>query len=166
MQELLTICIDILITQCKTEIGLLFLHIPHIKILTLGSAIKQDVLPICTSQSSNPTGRFRMLSRIGPCKLFNSLSYYMYAKQLQAMQETINTARENKDMACLNFALSWFYHFHKAHPQDCPEVISSRMERESLQFLKAKAKEAGMHHLQSMAHLSEAKQLLVGVRFH
>ena len=79
------------------------------------------------------------------------------------MQETINTARENKDMACLNFSLSWFYHFHKAHPQDCPEVISSRMERESLQFLKAKAKEAGMHHLQSMAHLSEAKQLLVGV---
>ncbi|KAF8476143.1 anaphase-promoting complex subunit 5-domain-containing protein [Kalaharituber pfeilii] len=85
-----------------------------------------------------------------------------YRESVLAMQETINTARENKDMACLNFSLSWFYHFHKAHPQDCPEVISSRMERESLQFLKAKAKEAGMHHLQSMAHLSEAKQLLVG----
>lgn len=81
----------------------------------------------------------------------------------QAMQETINTARENRDMACLNFSLSWFYHFHKAHPQDCPELISSRMERESLLFLKVKAKEAGMHHLQSMAHLSEAKQILVGV---
>lgn len=78
------------------------------------------------------------------------------------MQETINTARENKDMACLNFSLSWLYHFHKAHPQDCPDVIPSRMERESLQFLKAKAKEGGMHHLQSMAHLSEAKQILVG----
>ncbi|KAF3917308.1 hypothetical protein AA313_de0209030 [Arthrobotrys entomopaga] len=77
-----------------------------------------------------------------------------------AMQETVNTARENKDLACLNFALSWLYHFHKAHPQDCPEVISTRMERESLTFLKVKAKESGMYHLQSMAHLSEAKQAL------
>lgn len=85
-----------------------------------------------------------------------------YRESILAMQETINTARENKDMACLNFSLSWLYHFHKAHPQDCPDVISSRMERESLQFLKAKAKEGGMHHLQSMAHLSEAKQILVG----
>ena len=79
------------------------------------------------------------------------------------MQETINTARENKDMSCLNFALSWLYHFHKAHPQDCPEVIASRMERDSLQYLKVKAKESGMFHLQSMAHLSEAKQALSGV---
>lgn len=79
------------------------------------------------------------------------------------MQETINTARENKDMSCLNFALSWLYHFHKAHPQDCPEIIASRMERESLQFLKIKAKESSMFHLQSMAHLSEAKQALSGV---
>ncbi|KAL7267537.1 APC5 protein [Rhizina undulata] len=85
-----------------------------------------------------------------------------YRESIVAMQETINTARENKDMACLNFSLSWLYHFHKAHPQDCPEVVSSRMERESLQFLKNKAREAGMHHLQSMAHLSEAKQILVG----
>lgn len=163
MRGLLTICIGTSITQCKTEIGLSFSHIPYIKILIL---VKQNILPICTSQPSDSTGRFWVLSGIGSCRPFNSLLYYMYAKRLQAMQETINTARENKDMACLNFALSWFYHFHKAHPQDCPEVISSRMERESLQFLKAKAKEAGMHHLQSMAHLSEAKQLLVGVRFH
>lgn len=76
------------------------------------------------------------------------------------MQETVNTARENKDIACLNFALSWLYHFHKLHPADCPSTISARMERESLSFLKVKAKEAGMHHLQSMAHLSEAKQAL------
>ncbi|KAF3284434.1 anaphase promoting complex subunit 5 [Orbilia oligospora] len=83
-------------------------------------------------------------------------------ESILAMQETVNTARENKDVACLNFALSWLYHFHKAHPQDCPDVISARMERESLSFLKVKAKESGMHHLQSMAHLSEAKQALAG----
>ncbi|KAF3912649.1 hypothetical protein ABW21_db0201453 [Orbilia brochopaga] len=81
-------------------------------------------------------------------------------ESILAMQETVNTARENKDVACLNFALSWLYHFHKAHPQDCPDLIASRMERESLNFLKVKAKESGMHHLQSMAHLSEAKQSL------
>lgn len=77
------------------------------------------------------------------------------------MRETIKIARDNKDTACLNFSLSWLYHFHKAHPNDCPEVISSRMEWDSLHFLKAKAKEGGMHHLQSMAHLSEAKQILL-----
>lgn len=83
-----------------------------------------------------------------------------HRESVLAMQETINTARENRDMACLNFALSWLYHFHRAHPQDCPEVIASRMERESLQFLKAKAKEWGMDHLLSMAYLSETKQIL------
>lgn len=84
-----------------------------------------------------------------------------HRESVLAMQETINTARENKDMACLNFALSWLYHFHRAHPQDCPDVIASRMERESLQFLKAKAKEWGMDHLLSMAYLSEARQMLL-----
>jgi len=85
-----------------------------------------------------------------------------HRESVLAMQETINTARENKDMACLNFALSWLYHFHRAHPQDCPDVIASRMERESLQFLKAKAKEWGMDHLLSMAYLSETRQILLG----
>ena len=33
-----------------------------------------------------------------------------------AMLETVSTARENKDLACLNFALNWLYHFGKAHP--------------------------------------------------
>jgi anaphase-promoting complex subunit 5 len=84
-----------------------------------------------------------------------------HRESVLAMQETINTARENKDMACLNFALSWLYHFHRAHPQDCPDVIASRMERESLQFLKAKAKEWGMDHLLSMAYLSETRQALL-----
>ncbi|KAI5777394.1 anaphase-promoting complex subunit 5-domain-containing protein [Geopyxis carbonaria] len=83
-----------------------------------------------------------------------------YRESILAMQETINTARENRDMACLNFSLSWLYHFYKSHPGDCPDILASRMERDSLQFLKAKAKEGGMHHLQSMAHLSEAKQIL------
>lgn len=84
-----------------------------------------------------------------------------HRESVLAMQETINTARENKDMACLNFALSWLYHFHRAHPQDCPDVIAARMERESLQFLKAKAKEWGMDHLLSMAYLSETRHILL-----
>lgn len=86
-----------------------------------------------------------------------------YKEAVTAMQETVNTARENKDMSCLTFALSWFYHFHKAHPQECPAVIAERMERDSLQFLKVKAKESGMFHLLAMAHLSEVKQTLSNV---
>lgn len=84
-----------------------------------------------------------------------------HRESVLAMQETINAARETKDMACLNFALSWLYHFHRAHPQDCPEVIAARMERESLSLLKLKAKEWGMDHLLSMAYLSETRQILL-----
>ena len=69
------------------------------------------------------------------------------------MQETINTAREKQGQSLPESPPFFFFHFHKSHPHDCPEVISSRMERESLQFLKAKA---GMHHLQSMAHCEKA----------
>jgi anaphase-promoting complex subunit 5 len=61
------------------------------------------------------------------------------------MQETISTARENKDMDCLNFSLSWLYHFGKAHPGEMGEVGKSGIlgtEKEGLAFLKAKAKEA------------------------
>src|SRR6202022_4873318 len=40
-----------------------------------------------------------------------------YQEAVTAMQETVSVARENKDMGCLNFSLSWLYHFSKAHPK-------------------------------------------------
>lgn len=83
-----------------------------------------------------------------------------YRESILAMQEAINTARENRDIACLTFALSWLFHFQRAHPQDCPDIIAARMERESLYFLRAMAKEWTMDHLLSMVYLSEARQIL------
>jgi anaphase-promoting complex subunit 5 len=77
-----------------------------------------------------------------------------------AMLETVTTARENKDLACLNFALNWLYHFNKAHPNiinsaDSPSMLGG--EREGIQFIRLKARESGMWTLWSSSLLSEAK---------
>ena len=83
-----------------------------------------------------------------------------FDEAVAAMLETVSTARENKDMACLNFALNWLYHFGKAHPKVVNGTESTNMigvEREGLAFLRAKAKETGMWTLWSSSLLSEAK---------
>lgn len=77
-----------------------------------------------------------------------------------AMLETVTTARENKDMACLNFALNWLFHFNKAHPNiinaaDSPNMLGA--EREGLEFIRLRAKESGMWTLWCSSLLSEAK---------
>lgn len=89
-----------------------------------------------------------------------------YSEAITAMQETISTARENKDMGCLNFSLSWLYHFGKAHPEEMGETDKNGVlgtEKEGLAFLKAKAKEAGMWSLLSTSLLSEARLALTNV---
>ena len=76
------------------------------------------------------------------------------------MKEAISTARDNKDMACLNFCMSWLYHFGKAYPSEMKEIQKSGMlgsELEGLSFLKAKAKESEMWNLLSTSLISEAK---------
>lgn len=91
-----------------------------------------------------------------------------HGEAIAAMQETISSARENKDVACLNFSLSWLYHLTKTHPEATSEVGKGGMlgtEREGLAFLKAKAKDSGMWSLLSTSLLSEAKLGLVNVRF-
>lgn len=83
-----------------------------------------------------------------------------HSEALTAMQETISTARENNDMGCLNYSLSWLYHFGKAHPEEMDDVQKRGVlgtEKETLAFLKAKAKEASMWGLLSTSLLSEAK---------
>ncbi|KAJ5040424.1 uncharacterized protein L3040_006080 [Drepanopeziza brunnea f. sp. 'multigermtubi'] len=83
-----------------------------------------------------------------------------YDEAVAAMQETVSTARENKDMACLNFALNWLYHFGKAHTKVIKGADSTNIlgvEREGLAFLRIKAKETGMWTLWSSSLLSEAK---------
>ena len=91
-----------------------------------------------------------------------------FSEAVAAMQETISAARENKDMGCLNFSLSWLYHFGKAHPNEVGGVGKRGMmsvEREGLAFLKTKAKETGMWSLWSPSLLSEAKLALSNVSF-
>jgi len=83
-----------------------------------------------------------------------------YQEAVAAMQETVATARENKDMGCLNFSLSWLYHFGKAHPNAINASDKTNMlgiERDGLAFLRVKAKESGMWSLWSSSFLSEAK---------
>ncbi len=83
-----------------------------------------------------------------------------FDEAVAAMLETVSTARENKDMSCLNFALNWLYHFGKAHPNVIKEAGSTDMigfEREGLSYLRNKAKETHMWTLWSSTLLSEAK---------
>jgi len=83
-----------------------------------------------------------------------------FDEAVAAMLETVSTARENKDLPCLNFALNWLYHFGKAHPRILIGAESTNMlgvEREGLAFLRIKAKDTGMFTLWSSSLLSEAK---------
>jgi len=70
-------------------------------------------------------------------------------------------------MGCLNYSLSWLYHFGKSHPKQMDEVQKKGIlgtEKEALAFLKAKAKETNMWSLLSTSLLSEAKLMLNNVR--
>ncbi|KAK3996945.1 putative anaphase-promoting complex subunit 5 [Cladorrhinum sp. PSN332] len=83
-----------------------------------------------------------------------------HKEAVATMLETVATARENRDMTCLNFALNWFFHFGRAHPKLVRELENNSMlgsGKESLAFLRAKAKESGMWILWSSSLLSEAK---------
>ncbi len=88
------------------------------------------------------------------------------SEALTAMQETIAAARENNDSGCLNYSLSWLYHFGKAHPILMNDIRKKGMlgpEKEAVLFMKAKAKETGMWSLLITSLLSEAKLTLAQV---
>ena len=92
-----------------------------------------------------------------------------YGEAVSAMQEAISIARESHDMSCLNFCLSWLYHFGKAFPKHMNDVQNTGMlgsEKEGLAFLKTKAKETEMWGLLSTTLLSEAKAELQNVSEH
>ncbi|KAJ9605601.1 APC5 protein [Cladophialophora chaetospira] len=83
-----------------------------------------------------------------------------HAEALPAMQEAIATARENKDTTCLNFCMSWVYHFGRSFPGEMNAIRDSGIlgsEIEGLTFLKSRAKDAEMWSLLSTTLLSEAK---------
>ncbi|RDA88995.1 hypothetical protein CP532_0651 [Ophiocordyceps camponoti-leonardi (nom. inval.)] len=87
-----------------------------------------------------------------------------YREAVSAMLETVSTARENRDMTCLNFALNWLFHFGRAHPDLVQDLESHSMlgaGKESLAFLRVKARESGMWTLWSSVLLAESKMALV-----
>ena len=88
-----------------------------------------------------------------------------HKEAVATMLETVSTARENRDTTCLNFALNWLFHFGRAHPKLVRALESSSMlgsGKETLAFLRAKAKEAGMWVLWSSALMGEAKLGMAG----
>ena len=90
-----------------------------------------------------------------------------FSEAIAAINETIATARENQDMSCLNFSLSWLNHMSKAYPKQMKGAGYMGMlgsERDGLTFLKAKAKESKMYSLLSSTLLNEAKLGLSNVK--
>jgi len=90
-----------------------------------------------------------------------------FGEAIAAITETIATARENQDMTCLSFSLSWLNHMAKAYPKQMKSAGYMNMlgsERDALTFLKAKAKDAKMYNLLSATLLNEAKMCLATVR--
>jgi anaphase-promoting complex subunit 5 len=89
-----------------------------------------------------------------------------FSEAIAAMNETISTARENQDVSCLNFSLSWFNHLSKAYPKEMQRAGYVGMvgsEREGFDFLKSKAIETKTWNLLSSTLLSETKLLLSAV---
>lgn len=90
-----------------------------------------------------------------------------FSEAVAAMNETIATARENQDLSCLNFSLNWLNHLNRAYPKQMKSAGLSGIlgsERDSLMFLKTKAKEMKMWSLLSSALLNEARLELQQVR--
>lgn len=86
-----------------------------------------------------------------------------FAEAIAAMKEAVSVAREHLDVACLNYGLSWLYHFGKTHPDYMHKIQQKGVletEKEALHFLKAKAKETAMWSILSTALLSEARLYL------
>lgn len=89
-----------------------------------------------------------------------------YTEAITAMQETIATARENKDDPCLNYSLSWLYQFGKGHPDEIGQIRKGGVlgtENETLAFLKTRAKSKDMWTLMSACFLSESRLRVTNV---
>lgn len=89
-----------------------------------------------------------------------------FGEAIAAITETISTARENQDMICLSFSLSWLNHMAKAYPKQMKGAGYMSMlgsERDVLTFLKAKARDTKMYNLLSATLLNEAKLSLATV---
>ncbi|EFE33845.1 anaphase-promoting complex subunit Apc5, putative [Trichophyton benhamiae CBS 112371] len=83
-----------------------------------------------------------------------------HGEAISAFRETIAIGRETHDMNCLNYAMTWLYHFGKISPDELAEIHNTGMlgaDKEALAFLQTKAKEAEMWGMLSTALLSEGR---------
>ncbi|EEQ35261.1 anaphase-promoting complex protein [Microsporum canis CBS 113480] len=83
-----------------------------------------------------------------------------HGEAISAIQETIAIGRENHDMNCLNYSMTWLYHFGKMSPGDLKDIQDTGMlggDKEALAFLQSKAKETEMWGMLSIALLNEGR---------
>ncbi|KAF2397501.1 hypothetical protein EJ06DRAFT_514944 [Trichodelitschia bisporula] len=83
-----------------------------------------------------------------------------FSEAIKVLNETIAMARENQDAECLNLSLSWQNHLLRAYPKHMAAMFMAGSEKESLYFLKMKAKEGKLWSILSSSLLNEAKILL------
>lgn len=91
-----------------------------------------------------------------------------FSEAVAAMNETIAVARENQDINCLNFSLSWLNHLCKAYPSQMRKagyVEGNSSERENLAYLRTKAKELKLPPLLSSTLLRESTMIMSSVSF-
>ncbi|KAG5437418.1 hypothetical protein PCANB_000849 [Pneumocystis canis] len=85
--------------------------------------------------------------------------FYCNKEAIWAIQESIDTARENKDHACLNYALSFLIEFQR---KDAEGITGQSVSDEQvLNYLLLKTKETKMVHLQAVTFLAEARRALL-----
>ncbi|EMR09321.1 hypothetical protein PNEG_02278 [Pneumocystis murina B123] len=85
--------------------------------------------------------------------------FYCNKEAIWAIQESIDTARENKDHACLNYALSFLTEFQRKETEGITGQGVS--DEQVLNYLLLKTKETKMVHLQTVTFLAEAKRALL-----
>ena len=83
-----------------------------------------------------------------------------YEEALAAMHETVAIARENKDMTCVNFCVSWLYYYRTIYCRQRglgghQPLLGSN--EETLAFLKEKANQEKLWNILSSALLNEAE---------
>lgn len=78
-------------------------------------------------------------------------SFGAHKEALRAIDEAILVARENKDLDCLNYLLTWLLNFMITKPQMCLNLNNHPSRHEILDFLRSKTKETKNLSLQAIS---------------
>lgn len=78
---------------------------------------------------------------------------------LHAIEDTINTARESGDTACLNFALAWMFEFKRSQYSN-PSPEKNENDDQILEHLARNSQKAQLPILQTTVHLLQVQKFL------